>query len=157
MSLFERILLHASTLLVGASGLAYLYMKYAMSGVDPFSVLHHPWQPQTLALHVLAGPFLVFALGLITREHIVGRLVENRPHRSRPSGIVAMAAAAPMIASGYLLQVLTDPAPRRALVVVHVASGALFALMYLGHLVLARPRRRTANGRPALIGRNGAL
>ncbi len=145
MSLLERILLNASTLVVTATGLVYLWMKYAMTGHDPFSAYHHPWQPHALALHLLAGPFLVFALGLIAREHIVGRLLEDRPHRSRPSGIAAMLLAAPMIVSGYLIQIVTHSGARRVLVVAHVASGLLFALLFVGHLVLARPERRAAN------------
>ncbi|HEU4402302.1 MAG TPA: hypothetical protein VFT43_09370, partial [Candidatus Polarisedimenticolia bacterium] len=74
MSLFEKILLNLATGLAALSGFVYLVMKYFMTSDDPFSVLHHPWQPYALALHVLVGPAAVFALGLITRGHILDRL-----------------------------------------------------------------------------------
>jgi hypothetical protein len=144
VSALERWLLHLSTWGSAGTGLAYLYMKHALRPADPFSVVNHPWQPHALALHVLVGPLLVFALGLIAREHILGLFREARPHPSRPSGVAAIALALPMVASGYLLQVTTAEGARSLLVVVHVACGSLFALLFLAHLLVSRPGRRGA-------------
>jgi len=141
MSAFERWLLNLSSGVATLTGLVYLYMKEVMRSDDPFSILHHPWQPHVLALHVLSGPVVVFALGLIARDHILGRLQDARPHRSRRAGITIMVLAAPMIASAYLLQVVSQPAPRRALVWIHVGSGVLFALLFIVHVAAARTRR----------------
>ena len=146
MNPFERTLLNASTCLVALTGGVYFYMKYLMTGEDPYSVVHHPLQPHALSLHVLLAPVLVFALGLITRDHIVGYLLESRQRRGRATGIVAVCLAAPMIVSGYLMQVLTDPGPRRILSVIHVAGGALYVLLFLGHLAASRNGRRGTNG-----------
>jgi len=147
---FERALLNASTWLVAASGAAYFYMKYVMTGGDEFSVIHHPWQPGALSLHVLLGPVMVFALGLIARDHIIDRLLDPRQRRGRVSGIVIVALALPMIASGYLMQVVTDPAARRALAVIHIAGGGLYVLLFAGHLVVSRNgRHRSEGGREA--------
>jgi len=77
----------------------------------------------------------------IPPEHIVGRFLEGRPARGRASGIATILLAAPMIASGYLLQVTTDEAVRLGLVVAHVSSGLLFAILLVGH-ILAAPGRR---------------
>lgn len=144
MNRFERILLHCSALGAAATGVIFFYMKYLLRSDDPFSVVHHPWQPSVLALHVLIVPVLVFALGLIAREHMIGRLVERQPHPSRRSGIAAMLLTVPMIVSGYLLQVLTDPGVRKALAIGHAGTGAVFALLYVLHLALGRSARRTA-------------
>ena len=170
MNSFERWLLNASTWLVAASGAAYFYMKYVMTGGGEFSAIHHPWQPGALSLHVLLGPALVFAIGLIARDHIIDRLRDARQHRGRASGIVIVALALPMIASGYLIQVVSDPTARRALVGVHVVGGGLYVLLYAGHLVASRNgRARSENERgsarrsrsrarsPALIGRDGGV
>jgi hypothetical protein len=121
-------------------------MKYLMTGSDPFSAIHHPWQPHALSLHVIAGPAAVFALGLIARDHILDRLLDTRQRRGRAGGIVILALAVPMIASGYLMQVLTDPGIRRVLAGAHVVSGALYALLFAGHLLASRSVRRGANG-----------
>jgi hypothetical protein len=141
---FERLLLHLSTWTTAASGLVYFWMKYLMRSEDPFSAIHHPWQPHMLGLHVLAAPFLVFALGLMTRDHIFGKIRDRGNGRGRRSGLWTVVVAGPMIASGYLIQVFPDPAPRRALMVTHLAAGCLFALLLLGHVVAARFRSRAA-------------
>jgi len=155
---FERTLLNVSTGLVALSGGVYFYMKYLMTGDDPYSVVHHPLQPHALSLHVLLAPVLVFALGLITREHIIGYLLETRQSRGRATGIVSVSLAAPMIVSGYLMQVLTDPGPRRVLSVIHVAGGSLYVLLFLGHLAASRNGRRGTggNGGGRAGGRRGA-
>ena len=155
MSRFEKVLLHLSTLATAASGAAYFWMKYLMTSSDPFSAIHHPWQPRMLALHVVAAPFLVFALGLMTRDHILGKVRERRRERGRGSGLWSALIAGPMVASGYLIQVFTDPAPRRVLLVIHLASGLLFVLLFLGHLAAARGRRPRAGGARRRAARGG--
>jgi hypothetical protein len=147
VSAFEKWLLHLSVGTAGGTGLAYLFMKHVLKSEDPFSVVNHPWQPHVLAAHVLLTPLLIFSLGLIAREHILGRFIDPRPHRSRRSGVATLTLALPMAASGYLAQVSTSEPLRRALVLVHVVSGCLFALLFLAHLVAARPERRARTGR----------
>lgn len=149
MSAFERWLIHIATGFTAATGFVYFGMKYLMRREDPFSAVNHPWQPHVLALHVLAAPLLVFALGLITREHIVGRFLDDRPQRGRGSGAATILAAFPMIVSGYLIQIVTGPPVRRVLVGIHVASGALFALWFVAHLMFAGTKRRSWLGRRA--------
>lgn len=153
MSGLERALVNLSTWFMALTGAAYFFMKYLMSGDDPFSVIHHPWQPHALSLHVIAGPAAVFALGLIVRDHILARIVEPRQRRGRATGIVLVALTLPMIASGYLMQVLTDPAIKRVLVGVHAVSGTLYIVLFAGHMVASRLGRNgvrsgTAGRRP---------
>ncbi len=157
MSAAEKLLLHLSTFAAAATGLLYLWMKYFLRSDDPFSVVHHPWQPHVLALHVLVAPLLIFALGLIMREHVLDRFRDARPHRSRLSGVGAIGVALPMIASGYLMQVLTDPGPRRILALVHATSGAAFALLYAAHVVTSCNPRRVSKGGRARAGRRARL
>ena len=147
MTAFERIVVGATTWAMALSGVAFFWMKYLMRGDDPFSVIHHPWQPHALTLHVLAGPAAVFALGLIARGHIVERLADPRAGRGRATGIVLLVLVVPMISSGYLLQVLTDPGFKRVLVGVHVGAGVLYTLLFAGHLVVSRKAGRAPNER----------
>ena len=142
MSLFERILVNVSVVLTAATGTAYLVMKYFMTNEDPFSVLNHPWQPHVLALHLLIAPVLIFALGLIMRDHVFGWFREDRARRGRASGLYTTLLSVPMIASGYLLQVFTDPGPRRWLAWVHIGCGILFTTLFLVHLIVSRPIQR---------------
>jgi hypothetical protein len=145
----EAALLHAGTWLAAASGAVYFWMKYMMQGSDPFSALHHPWQPQMLALHVLAAPILVFALGLIARGHVVEGYREEKPHPARLSGVATVLPALPMIATGYLIQVVAGPGIRRSLVMTHLLTGGLFALLFAAHVGvgwLRRARNGAAGG-----------
>ena len=142
MSRPDRLLLHAATLLAAVTGCAVIWMKYFMKSTDPFSVVNHPWQPQMLAAHVLAAPVLVFALGLIARGHILDRLGEGPRNGSGRSGIAATLIVLPMVATGYVLQVATDPRPRHALAVGHLASGLLFTILYALHLLVSWPVAR---------------
>jgi len=144
MTRFERLLLQISTLLSALSGVIFLGMKYLLENDDPFSILGHPWQPHMLAIHVLVGPLVVFALGLISREHVLGRYLNGAKKGGRRSGASTILLAAPMILSGYFLQVVTGETLRIALVVLHVATGALFAGMFFWHLRAAAVRRREA-------------
>lgn len=149
MSAVEKWLLHLSIWTSAGTGLIYLIMKHLLRSEDPFSVVNHPWQPHVLAAHVLLTPLLIFSLGLIAREHVLGRFQDERPHRSRRSGVATIALAAPMIASGYLMQVVTEPALRRVLAGAHIATGVLYTLLFASHLVLSRPDRRRSNGHGA--------
>ena len=47
-----------------------------------------------------------------------------------------------MIASGYLLQIFTDPGPRRWLAWVHIGCGVLFTTLFLVHLIVTRVVQR---------------
>lgn len=73
MTPVQRWLLHLSTLLLTMTGGAYAVMKYLMEPADPFSAVSHPLQPWMMSAHVLVAPVAVFAVGLIFRDHIVGK------------------------------------------------------------------------------------
>ncbi len=144
MSRFESILLQVSTWMSALSGVAFLVMKHLMESDDPYSILGHPWQPHMLAAHILVGPAVIFALGLISRDHVVGRYVNGNGQGGRRSGASTILLAAPMIVSGYLLQVVTGETLRFVLVILHVISGLLFVILFLLHLWGAAARRREA-------------
>ena len=149
MSRLENILVRGSTAVSTLTGVVYLVMKCFMENDDPFSVLGHPWQPYMLEAHLLIGPVVVFALGLIAREHILGRAKNGNGQHGIRTGVSTILVAAPMVFSGYLLQVITSPAIRLAGVVVHLASGALFAALLLLHIRGGAVRARAARARAA--------
>jgi len=143
----ELWLLQAATALVGGTGLVYAWMLYLLKPADPFSVVHHPWQPAVQHLHVLAAPLLVFAAGLIWRRHVRAGWRSGARARRR-SGVAVALTLFPMIASGYLLQTAVDDAWRKAWVAVHLAASALWLAGYLAHQLTPRP----ANGANGTIG-----
>jgi hypothetical protein len=157
MPRWEAWSVHVSTLLVGGTGLVYAWMRYLLSTSDPFSAVGHPLQPQVQHLHVLAAPLLVFATGLIWKNHVWSHWRKGVPQRRR-SGLALLLSVAPMVVSGYLLQIAVGDGWRQAWVVVHVTTSILFLAGYAGHAVVAvrgwwrqRGRRtRDAEAAPAL-------
>jgi thiamine biosynthesis lipoprotein len=144
MTTFQKWLLHVSLALIVLSGVAVAVMKYLLVSDDPYSAAGHPLQPWALSLHVLAGPLAVFAVGWIFREHIAGRKRQRNGRSTMGSGLFATALLAPMVASGYFLQVVTQETLRQVLVVVHLVSGGLYATFYGVHIIRAYRRAGVA-------------
>jgi hypothetical protein len=143
----ERWLLWISGAAATVTGLVYLWMKYLLTGSDPYSVVHHPLQPLVLKLHILVAPVLVFALGVFTVRHIWPQVVGDHPV-ARRSGLTTALVAGPMTLTGYLIQVLTDERWLRVVAWVHIAAGVVFAAGVVVHRFAGRNngQRTTDNG-----------
>lgn len=139
--------LHAATLVVGGTGLVYGWMLYLAEPVDEFAVVNHPAQPALQALHVVLAPALLFLCGVIWRSHVWPRVRSGFGER-RPTGLVLTALLAPMVLSGYLLQVTVDT--RELWIWVHGVTSCLWILAYLVHVV-----HRTSGARRAARERAG--
>jgi hypothetical protein len=136
--------LHACVLLTAVTGIVFAWMKYAMRSDDPFAVVNHPMQPFALSAHIVVAPLLIFGLGWIFSDHIWTKFrTPTAPQRG--TGIWSMAAIIPMTLSGYLLQVSTGDAVRRAMAVTHWVASALFIIAYAIHII-TKPPRPPANG-----------
>lgn len=145
MKRWERWGFNTTAAVVAVTGFVYLWMKYFVDSQDPFAVVNHPWQGHTLHLHLLASPAFILMFGLVLNSHILKKIGATRlPNRK--SGMASLVLFAVMLSSGYTLQVVTDPSLLQALVVAHIASGALFSLAYGLHLILSW---RLARSRPA--------
>lgn len=137
MSRAQVLTLQISVALTAITGVVFAWMKYAMKSDDPFAVVNHPLQPWMLSAHVVIAPLAVFAFGWIFGNHIAPGF-SNRNARKRPSGASAMWMIAPMIVSGYLMQVSTADALRQAMAVAHWISSAAFVLAYIAHVFIRR-------------------
>ena len=134
MSRGEARFLHLAQILVSGSGLVWAFMLYALSPEDEWSVLHHPWQDETQALHVLSAPLLIFAVAAIWKRHAWQRIRSGFQSR-RKTGLVLAASFFPMLASAYLLQVTAEQTWRTTWLVIHLASSAIWILAFLAHLI----------------------
>lgn len=152
MTRFEAWTVHVSTLLVGGTGLVYAWMLYLLPADDPFSTLHHPWQPDVQHLHVLTAPLLVFAAGLIWRRHVWNGWKLGARDRQR-SGVALALTLAPMTVSGYLIQTSVDESWRRIWLAVHLLTSTLWVLGYLTHQAIPLWQRLRGGGLSAWAGR----
>lgn len=146
MKRWERWTFNLLSLLVTISGVTYFWMKYMLVNDDPFAVTNHAWEPAMLALHVVVSPTLLLMFGIVLNSHIMKKLVApSRPNRK--SGFVSLATFMTMTVTGYLLQVVTGEQALQVLVALHVASGAIFALVYPVHLIISARLGRTQSTR----------
>ena len=135
---------NASAIAVGLSGVVYGVLKYFMAGADPDSRIGNPWTQPALKAHVLTAPFLVFALGLVFSSHALKRFRAGETD-GRSSGIGLLGMAAPVVLSGYVVQVLTGDAARSWTGWFHTAIGVLYLSGYVAHLL----KRRSSESRDA--------
>jgi hypothetical protein len=111
-------------------------MKYMLVNTDPFAVVNHPWQPAMLAVHLVASPPLLLMFGVLLNSHIL-RKVRATGLPNRKTGLLSLGTFFAMVASGYLLQVVTAEPLTQALVTIHVATGSVFSVTYAAHLVIS--------------------
>lgn len=137
----EAWLVHAGAILVGGTGLVYGWMRYFAEPADEFALANHPWEPQAHALHVVFAPLLVFACGLVWRDHVWGRVRNGFPARRR-TGLLLFASFVPMVLSGYLLQTAVDETWRTVWIWTHVATSVAWLGGYAVHQL--SPRRKRA-------------
>ena len=129
----HRWLLWGSSIVTAVTGVAYWWMEHMIEPTDTWAVINHPLQPWALKAHIVVAPALVFALGLITTDH-VARHLRAKVRAGRRSGLLALAVFAPMTLSGYLIQAVTHTGWLTALVTVHVGAG----VVYVGALAVHR-------------------
>ncbi len=130
---------HGAALLVGGTGLVYGWMRYFVEPEDEFAVAHHPLEPTFQHGHILFAPLLVFACGLLWREHVWQRVRSDAPAR-RKTGIALAVLLLPMVASGYLIQTSSSDLAREVQVWIHAGTSSLWLLVYSVHQLA--PRRR---------------
>lgn len=132
MKPFEKWSLWVTTALTGGTGLAYWYVRYFMEPTEPWSVINHPIQPWLLKAHIVVAPLLVFAVGLVTVGHI-WRHFRTGVQWGRKSGLTAMLALAPMVFTGYAIQVITHQGWVTAMAWSHIGFGVLYLLGFVLH------------------------
>lgn len=142
MSSWQKWSLNLLTLANSVSGMAYLWMRYVLEHTDPFSVINHPWQPFMLNLHVLSAPPLLVMFGILVQSHIARKL-KTSYLPNRRSGWFALIAFAVMVASGYLLPILTNPLFLRLTLITHLGSSGVFVIGYGAHLAIGLRMART--------------
>ncbi|MEQ1856894.1 MAG: hypothetical protein ABL963_10505 [Longimicrobiales bacterium] len=137
MSTFDKWAVWSTSTLTALTGFLYWWMQDWLQPLDEFAVINHPLQPWVLKAHVLAAPLMVFAIGLVAAEHI-WRQYRLRIKAGRRSGLLAMWALAPMIGTGYLIQVVTHIGWLEALAWAHLAAGSAYLVGLLLHHPLPR-------------------
>ncbi|MEM7311125.1 MAG: hypothetical protein AAF682_30925 [Planctomycetota bacterium] len=149
MTRAEAWLQHVANALVGGTGLVYGWMRYFAEPADEFAIVNHPWQPDLQHLHILSAPLLVFASGLIWRDHVWKRVKAGfRPRRKL--GLALFGLLLPMVVSGYLVQTASDETWQRIWIWTHGLTSVGWLVAYLAHQV--SPKRSAASSAPGARG-----
>jgi hypothetical protein len=130
----EKIFQHVANGLAIGSGIAYAWTRYFPAPEsDAFTQLN-PWETLFLKAHLLVVPILVFALGVVWNGHALRMFLSGKNQSRRPTGLSLLAAATPMVLSGYLIQVVSSEGWRTTWIALHLATSALWSLAYAWHL-----------------------
>lgn len=154
MNRFEKWSVWITSAVTAVTGLGLFWLEYFVATDDLFAVINHPLEPWLLKAHILAAPALIFAIGLIASRHI-WRHYRSGIRWGRRSGIATVLMAAPMVVTGYLIQILTHRGWIEAMGIAHLVFGVIYCVGLLLHQVFVRrgpggkPSHGTTEGRRA--------
>jgi hypothetical protein len=140
---FQRWFLYGSTVAATVSGVAYFWMNRFLEPADPWAAVNHPLEPWALKAHILTAPLMLFAVGLVTTQHIVRNLRSSLP-TGRRSGLMTAMVFGPLVLTGYLIQTITAPVVANVLGWIHLSLGVTCAAALALHSPLLRGRRLQA-------------
>lgn len=149
MNRFEKSAIWSTSTLTVATGLGLFWAKYLTETDDPWAVINHPLQPWFLKAHILVVPLFIFAIGAVSLRHFWLHWANGVLH-GRTSGALAALAVAPLILTGYLLQVITHEFLLSVIAITHIVLGIVFFGGILLHQVFVRRRRRVGADELAL-------
>jgi len=129
-----------ANLWVGGTGIVYGVMRYVLRPSDPYAVVNHPWQHHLQHLHILTAPALVFFIGLFWVAHATPYR-QSREREGRRTGLGMMVLTAPMILSGYLLQITIHEIWRNIWAGLHILTSGLWVTVFLAHWVIHRTKK----------------
>lgn len=127
---------HWASYLTITHGVIYFVLKYFMQVESEYGLRPHPYQSLIQGIHIVLSPLLIFAFGLLFKDHIV-RMYKNAIYK-RKTGITLTLTMIIMILSGYLVQVIYQQNPKMVIAYIHIAVSGVFTLAYLIHHLFKR-------------------
>lgn len=141
MMILERRALHLATAGAALTGGVYGWFRYFGQRMGDFGPEPSPWQSPWHHAHVLAAPLLLFMLGVAVRGHLLLKLRAG-VKEGRRTGLALGLLLAPMVLSGFGIQVVEAEAWHRTLAWFHGISSLVFVAAYLIHLAAIWRHRR---------------
>lgn len=136
MTRFEKGCVWVGTAVTTVTGIGYFWAKYLNEPTGEWAVVNHPLEPWFLKAHILVSPLLVFAVGMIAVRH-VWRHYRTGIRWARRSGLTTVLSLAPMVLTGYLIQVMTSPGWIRAMAISHIVLSGVYLLGFGVHQVVS--------------------
>ena len=140
MTTFQRQFVYISTIAALISGVLYIGLRTFAEPEDPWAIVNHPLEPWALKAHILTAPIMLFAVGLITAQHIIRSLRSSLPN-GRQSGLIMTVLFGPLALTGYLLQTVISPLVTSILSWTHLGLGLICAVALVIHWRVLQGRR----------------
>lgn len=122
------------------TGVVYGVMRYRPLPEDSMELPFDPFQPHVQHAHILLSAGLTLVLGYVAGCH--GVPCAAGPVRARRrSGWILLAAAAPMVLSGFALQISTGEFARVAWSAAHISTSLIWSAGLGVHLLSPRRSR----------------
>lgn len=96
---------HISHYFALLTGLGYNLVMHFMKVKTEYGMRPNSWQGYWQGAHILVVPALIFAVGVLWRDHIYTKY-RNGVKKKRKSGLILIISFFLMTVSGYLIQVL---------------------------------------------------
>jgi len=100
MSAWLRAAIFTLAAMLWLSGIVWLALHFLVRQQTPFGPLPNPWEPVLMRIHGASAIGVVFFLGWIGAEHVIGRWGKGR---LRLSGVLLASSAALLAVTGYAL------------------------------------------------------
>jgi hypothetical protein len=142
MNRLEKWAVWGTASLAGVTGIGFFWAKYLVQTSDPWAAINHPLQPWFLKAHILVVPIFIFVVGAVSVRHFWMQWANGVLH-GRTSGALAALTVAPLVLTGYLLQVITHEFLLSLMAITHIVLGIVFCGGMLVHQVFVK-RGRTA-------------
>jgi hypothetical protein len=117
-------------------GFIYYIVKYFLQVETEYGLRAHPTQGLIQGIHIALSPLLIFAFGVLFKDHIIKMYQSAK--KKRKTGVTLTLTMFIMIFSGYAIQVIYVQTPKMVSSYIHIGISLLFTLAYLIHHLLRR-------------------
>ena len=132
---WQRRSVYATWLLLLASGVLWLVLRWFLRPMTEFGESVHPLEPWSMKLHGAAAMAALFFIGSILHLHIRRAL---KAGRNAATGWAMIGVLAFLVLTGYGLYYLAGEADRPVWSVLHWAVGLAAAVLSVLHVVVGR-------------------
>ncbi|MEH6357562.1 MAG: hypothetical protein V7745_01130 [Pseudomonadales bacterium] len=128
------------------TGIAFFIFSRYITIDGDFGPEKHPWQFPVLMMHGVAAFLMMMACGSLLTNHVPSGWRQNK---LRLMGLTLVAFLVLQVVSAYLLYYLSSDEIRAVTSNIHAASGFLFPLLLIAHIVHGkRLKTRATTARP---------
>lgn len=124
---------HLTSYLTIVHGCIYYVFIEFMKIETEYGLRPHSFQSTFQALHILLSPLLLFSFGILWKDHVL-KFFKKRT-RKLVSGSLLTISLFSIGLSGYLIQIIYTPDPKKIAIWGHLAFSFIYILAYVVHHV----------------------